>query len=204
MAVGIGVDLRGLSTFLAKVAKMPGAVQNAAFKAMGVVGRELEKHVKVNHLSGQSLDVRTGNLRRAIFHEVGRTIDGDAFAKVGADKKKAPYAPIHELGGIIRPKKSRHLTIPLSAAQTRKGVAKFSARDVIGNPTAFGYVGTFTHNKIIFGKKSDGGIEPLFKLADQVTIKAVGYLTKTAAEKKDWVQRTVQQYVGEAFKKSLE
>jgi hypothetical protein len=201
---GIGIETRGISTFLAKVAKMPGAVQNAAFKAMGVVGRELEKHVKVNHLSGQDLDVRTGNLRRAIFHEVGRTIDGDAFAKVGADIKKAPYARVHELGGIIRPKKSRHLTIPLTAAQTRKGVARFSARDVIGNPSGFGYVGTFTHNKIIFGKKSDGSIEPLFKLADQVTVKAVGYLTKSAAEKRAWIESTVRQYVSDAFRKSLE
>lgn len=200
----LSAELRGLATFLAKVGKMPGTVQAAAVKGLGVVGRELEKHVKTQHLSGQSLDARTGNLRRSIFHEVGRLGDGDAFAKIGADIKKAPYARVHELGGIIRAKNGRFLTIPLSAARTGKGVARFSARDVIGRPEAFGYVGTFTHNRIIFGKTADGGIEPLFKLQEQVTVKAVGYLTKTAREKAAWVQRTLHEHVAAAFKKAWE
>jgi hypothetical protein len=200
----ISAELRGVGTFIAKVNGIPTRLQAAALKAMGVIGRELEKHVKTKHLSGQSLDVRTGNLRRAVFHEVGRLPDGDVFTKLGVDKKKAPYAAIHEMGGVIRPKKARHLTIPLTAARTGKGVAKFSARDVIQNPGSFGYVGTFTHNKIIFGKKQDGGIEPLFALKDQVTIKAVGYLSKTVQEKRAWVISTLNDYVRDAFRKALE
>jgi hypothetical protein len=200
----ISAELRGIGTFVAKVAGMPAKVQNAALKAMGVVGRELEKHVKTQHLSGQSLDPRTGNLRRAVFHAVGMLSTAEAFAKVGVDIKKAPYARVHELGGTIRPTKSKHLTIPLGNAKTAKGVGRFTARQLIERPESFGYVGTFTHNKIIFGKRDDGGIEPLFKLADSVTIKAVGYLTKTVEEKKAWVHKTINDFVREAFQKSLE
>jgi hypothetical protein len=199
----ISVDVVGAASYLARVARLPAGIQAAALKAMGVVGRELEKHVKVNHLSGQDLDVRTGNLRRAIFHEVGRLQGGDAYARIGADIKKAPYARVHELGGTIRPKKSRYLTIPLTAAQTKKGVARFSARDVIQNPAGFGYTGTFVHNHVIFGKKLSGGIEPLFALKDSVTIKAVGYLSRSANEKRAWVVSTVNHYVSEAFNKVL-
>jgi hypothetical protein len=200
----ISAELRGAAAFVARVAKLPATVQGAVLKAMGRVGRELERHVKQNKLSGQLLDYRSGNMRRAVFHEVGTLPGGDSFARVGVDIKKAPQARIQELGGVIRPKRAKHLTIPLKAAQTANGVARFSARDVIDRPQTFGYVGTFTHNDVIFGKKADGGFEPLFALKDQVTIKGVGYLSSTAEEKKAWVAETINDAAAKAFKQGLE
>lgn len=200
----ISAELKGVGTFIARVAGMPARIQKAAFKAMGVVARGLQAHVKSQHLSGQSLDPRTGNLRRAVFQETGMTAAGEAFARVGVDIKKAPYARVQELGGTIRAKKSRYLTIPLRAAQTAKGVGKFTARDVIGQPAAFGYTGTFVHNHIIFGKTAAGGIVPLFKLQESVVIKPVGFLSKSIEEKKEWVAQTVDEAVRTAFRESLE
>lgn len=152
------------------------------------VGVMLERYVKTQKLSGQSLNVRTGNLRRSIFHQVG-VVDDDAFVVIGADLEKAPYARIQEMGGVIRPKRAAHLAIPIGEATTKSGVARFSARDLISQPQAYGYVGTFTRNKIIFGKLPNGRIEPLFVLKNQVTIKAVGYLSGTVKEKRGEIRQ---------------
>jgi hypothetical protein len=56
----------------------------------------------------------------------------------------------------------------LAKRKPAKGVARFSARDLISNPQAFGYVGTFVHNRIIFGKKAGDNIVPLFVLKESV------------------------------------
>ena len=180
-----------------KFSGLPAGAQSALMGAMTTIGQGLERHVKVNKLGGQALKVRTGNLRRAVFHRVGVTnIAGatDVYVVVGVDLRRAPYGRIHELGGTITPKKSKYLTIPLKAARTANGVARFTARDLIANPGSFGYTGTFFRNAVLFGKKGKS-ITPLFALKTSVKIKAVGYLKGTVAEKRPWAVSVVQQAV---------
>ena len=157
------------------------------------VGLGLVAHIKSTHLSGGSLKTRTGHARRSIFSRV--TPQGqDLVVHVGADLRKAKYMRIHELGGVITPKRSQNLTIPIGEAMTAKGVARFSARQVISAPGSFGYTGTFIANDVIFGKRGTGGdaeIVPLFALKKRVVIRAVGYLRKTLVEKKAWISRTM-------------
>ena len=176
------VEIVGGTSATVSFEKMPGRLKTAVTRGMRKIGVMMERYIKTQKLSGQALQARTGNLRRSIFYRVGTTQD-DAFVVVGADLEKAKYARVQELGGVIRPKRSANLAIPIGEARTRNGVARFTARDLIGNPGAFGYTGTFVRNRIIFGKKGQR-IYPLFVLKPQVEIKAVGYLSGSVAEKR--------------------
>lgn len=72
---------------------------------------ETTNHIKQNKLTGQVLNVQTGNLRRSIIFnpakESGGRITGSLQAGVG--NKALVYARIHELGGIIRPVRANYL-----------------------------------------------------------------------------------------------
>lgn len=196
------LQLLGAGKLLVRIAGMNAIVERHVTGGMERVGLGLERHVKTQKLSGQSLGVRTGNLRRAVYHFVRKEPDGIAGG-IGVDLKKARYGRLQELGGTIRPKKSRFLTIPLDAAQTGKGVARFSARDVIANPGSFGYTGTFFRNRILFGVRGSGKnkeVVPLFALKTHVTIKGVGYLAGTVNEKRKWAADELKKSVDAAIK----
>lgn len=193
------VELLGFAKLALNIAKTPERIEAVLVRTMTRIAGELERVAKTQHLAGQDLDARSGNLRRAVFGRVGYLAGGYITAGVGVDLKKAIYGRVHEFGGTIRAKNAAHLTIPLDAVQTRKGVARFTARDVITNPDAFGYTGTFVRNKIIFGKTEDR-IVPLFVLKDQVVIKPVGFLSGTVQE----VAPKANQMVGEAVAKEFQ
>ena len=150
------------------------------------IGLGLERHLNGSILSGQLLKVRTGNLRRATFHQVEEA-STSVDVLLGVDSNRAPYGRIHEKGGTIRPTRSRFLTIPLPAARTGSGVARFTARQVIADPGAYGYTGTFVAKRVIFGKRGPDQIEPLFALKSHVRIRPVGFLTHTVDDKRAWM-----------------
>lgn len=186
----IGVSVGGLEDAAALVTGLPTALQGNVVKAMRTIGLTLQATLQRDVLSGQMLGVRTGQGRRSIFYRVEVVGDKDVQVVVGPDLTDAPYMRIHEYGGTITAKGGGSLTIPLDAALTAKGVARFSARDVIGNPESFGYTGTFFAKGIIFGKVGTGegaSIVPLFVLKQSVQIKPVGYMRATAADKQDWI-----------------
>ena len=64
--------------------------------------------VKSNFLSGQSLNVRTGTLRRSIRSETDRAA---LIAKIGplANSPAKKYAPVHEFGAVITPVRAKAL-----------------------------------------------------------------------------------------------
>ena len=125
-------------------------------------------------------------------------LDGkDAVLIVGADGKKAAYAAIQEEGGTVRPVHAENLTVPLEAARTAKGVARFSARQLFDNPQSVGYVDAFTAKGVIFGVKQRkrkgeavdgyGSIEALFALKKQITIPGRHYMRDTVQERRAWI-----------------
>ena len=187
----ISIEVDGVMARVRHLDEIPGKLRHGVERAMNTIGIEMTRYVKTQKLSGQSLNVRSGNLRRAIFYRVGSTSD-DSFVFIGADLNKAIYARIQEYGGVIRPKNAAHLTIPIGEALTGNGVARFTARQLIQSPGSYGYVGTFTRNKVIFGRRENKTFEPLFVLKDQVTIKRVGYLNDSMRERKDWMRGVVK------------
>jgi hypothetical protein len=183
---------------LADGQSLRATLRSHLLKGIEKVGLGLERHVKTQELAGQSLDARTGTLRRSIFHRSYEEGQTHVVTVVGADTSMAKYARVQELGGTITPKRSRFLTIPIGEARTAKGVTRFTARQVIENPGSFGYAGTFVRNQVIFGKRSDGSADPLFALRPSVTLKAVGYLAGTAEERREWAKGTLAQSVADA------
>lgn len=160
----------------------------AITSALAKIGGSLHRAVVDKMGEDGILGVRTGTLKRAVFDRVDVTGPTTAELHVGVDLAKAPYGRVQELGGTIRPTTADHLTIPLSAALTPNGVARFTARDVIANPFAFGFSGTFVAKDIIFGtlglggkngKNGKKGIVPLFALKTSVTLEARNYLKST-------------------------
>jgi phage gpG-like protein len=169
-------------------------------KTLRSIGFGLTSYIARQKLSGQVLHRRTSTLSRALTSKVIQ--DGrDAVLVIGVDVEKAPYARIHEHGGTIRPKRSQFLAIPLDAARTAKGVARFSARQLFENPQSAGYLDAFIHNGVIFGVKQRvrgrgknkesvqglGSIEPLFALKRQVTMPARPYLRPAIEDRRAWI-----------------
>lgn len=84
-------------------------IHDALLRKAYAYALRLEGHIKADKLSGQVLNVRTGNLRRSIFS--GVEDDGDTieiWAKQSGDVK---YGAIHEFGG----KTAAHDILPVKA-----------------------------------------------------------------------------------------
>lgn len=186
------VDDKGLVARLDQAPAVSGALMLKSFRR---IGQTFETTIKGEFLSGQMLHVRSGTGRRSIFHRIeADAATGDLSVYVGADLGTARYMRLQALGGIIRPKNGTYLAIPIGEAKTGNGVPRFSARDLISDPGAFGYDSTFVAKHIIFGVKgrfrrgtvegqrvsirqgSIGTAVPLFVLRTSVTVPARNYL----------------------------
>ena len=177
-------------------------------KLPAAIGRSLEKKLRTTigpglkrYMQGlvrnDLLKVRTGTAARSIFWRLARVGKAQELS-VGADLSRAPYMRIQDLGGRIVPKRAAHLTIPIGAALTASGVPRFTARELIDTPEAFGYQGTFVAKDIIFGKNS-ASITPLFVLSKGVTLKGVGFRRRTIADKQAWVRGQMEQAISPAL-----
>lgn len=161
-------------------------------------------HREVNRNMGPGpgqglLGVRTGAYRRSLTELV--TVTGNGITgELWADLDKVPYGDIQEDGGVIRPRNSQYLTIPLDAMQTGNGVARGTARQVIGNPDAFGFTGTFVPKwkSVIMGKRANGSIVPLFALVTQVTIPARRALATTLSQNWAWIADRLEELTNES------
>jgi hypothetical protein len=118
------------------------------------------------HSSSDRLFRRSGELVKAIKDSVkvsGEKID-DLEGRIGA---ALVYANIQEYGGTIHPKHGKYLTIPLPSALTAQGTPIL--------PSARAWKNTFiatskAGNKLIFLKKPNGQVVPLYVLKTKVTI----------------------------------
>jgi hypothetical protein len=197
----VNLELVGDTVLQAKLEKAPKGIGKALVAGMVKVGLGLRAHLAEDHLSGQDLNVRTGTGRHSSFYRVETSGEQDIAVIVGNDLRKATYMRAQDQGATITPKQAGSLTIPIGAVKTAKGVARFSARDVIANPGSFGYVGTFTRAGIIYGTKGKKErAVPLFILAKRVRLRAIGFLARTLQEKRDWAQRVINEAIGTELK----
>ena len=94
--ITVDIDDRVIS---ARLAFMPDRVKSSLRREITALATSLVSRIKQDKLSGQVLNVRTGNLRRSITDEV--TADATSVtARVFSDKS-VKYAAIHEFGGVI-------------------------------------------------------------------------------------------------------
>jgi phage gpG-like protein len=124
----ITVKLEGDQALIARLTAMPERVRVALVKKVTELALKLEVKVK-GKLSGEVLNVRTGALRRSIFHEVYEGYDAGSggasttgvFGKVGSSGD-VKYAGIHEFGGktpphVIYPVKGKALAFMMGGKQ---------------------------------------------------------------------------------------
>lgn len=79
--------------------------------------------------SGEKLQNRSGMLRRSFGSTVVGGIGQSTPLTLVAYSQGVIYSRLQEYGGIIKPKKAKHLTIPLPDALTASGVPRYpSAR----------------------------------------------------------------------------
>lgn len=130
--------------------------------------------------SKKRLRSRTGALRRSYTSAVkGSKLDIVLRATVGSSRTAA-YARLQEEGGIIRPVRSKYLTVPLRANYTAAGRVRFeSARKAREDSTLRTWLlRSKRGNLIIMGKKKSGGGflgkdgKPLWVLVREVKVPA--------------------------------
>ncbi len=176
-------------------------------KRMLPIGSRLHQLVVRGKLSGDPLHKRTGTLQRSVQSAANNnqatTVTPDRVeTRIWFDPAKAPYGAMLEYGGTILPKRSRFLAIPLGAMKTAAGVSRGTAREVMANPTAFGFKHAFVAKGVIFGYQGHGKrgmvtTVPLFALKSRVVIPEFAPLRKTLADSREWIAQEVAAATGE-------
>jgi len=175
----------------AELGSMGGALKKACSTG-------LEKGVKIasgnvisNHLSGQSLNRRTGNLARAVDSWLESDHDGVVGIHEGTAVDKYAYL-LGDEDKTITPKKAKFLTIPIGEGLTPSGVARYkSPREVEG--------GFFvkTNGHLLFGYKrgKKGKFRPLFTLVKSVLVQGTGALYDGVMESMDDVSLAIEKEI---------
>ena len=138
------------------------------------------------------LHVRTGALESSIQALPITETEHEIIGKVVAGQK-LKYARAQEFGAVIRPKHARYLAIPLAAAKTAAGVARFAPRQA----AAAGYDSTFVSKGVIFGRQGDQAI-PLFVLKRSVRIPARPFMRPALALMRPQIEAGIRGVVATA------
>lgn len=151
----LSIDLRGQDRFRRALQRMRKPGSGPAL-ARGLRRGALVVEAKAKELvSGDVLEVRSGRGRSSITTDASKLPDA---VTIGSP---LPYMAAHETGATIRPKRARVLTIPLAAARTPRGVARFSAREAATKYRSTFWQETPSGSLILFGSTSTA-IVPLF------------------------------------------
>jgi len=135
----------------------------------------------IRNISGPILKTRSAQLRRSV---TGRTFIGRFIkAIIGSGifgRRAVKYARIHELGGKIRPKRAKMLTIPLPGVKGRAA----------NYPDAF--IIRSKKGNLLIVEKSGLGIKPLFALKSEVDIPARHWLSESIRQMKPALSKAMQ------------
>lgn len=119
--------------------------------------------------SANHLHRRSGQLARSLGVKIGPEGRRSGVA-MKLFSRGTGHAAIQEFGGVIKPKRAKHLWIPLRANTTPAGLTRITPRSF------FQKEGAFVHGKVAFllkGKRKDSKKQdfvPMFALLDKVTI----------------------------------
>lgn len=96
----LNATLTGSRELISRFEGAPKAVQDRMNVVVQAYTLDLQNYVIGSKLSGQVLNVRTGNLRRSIQRRL--TVDPSAVYGYVYSSGDVKYAAIHEFGGIIQ------------------------------------------------------------------------------------------------------
>ena len=179
----------------------PEAIKREAAVGMQKVVNRVRRHIAISKLSGsgpQSLNVRSGALRRSLDDRVETGKGGMPVGAVGFEKGPASrYARIQEFGGVIRPRRSKYLAVPLDAARFPSGVPRYP-----DGPRSLGdldFIPRSSGRHLLARRGKDGSIVPLFVLLKEVRIKERAPLRRGATEQRQAIGRDLNQAVQRAM-----
>ncbi len=174
----LDIQIASASDVALELGQIAGGIAQSLEPAMTEATAMLKERIVDDKLSGDPLKARSGRLRNSIASEVSAS----GNEATGFISTAIPYARIQEFGGAITARAAANLTIPLAAALGGDGEARFSARELIGNPSLGGFIGTFVRKQILFGKNAGGAITPLFKLQPSVEIPSRSFFGSALTE----------------------
>jgi hypothetical protein len=120
--------------FQKAVKKIPAALNIEVTKAFKEHGAYFTARMKKGQFTGYTarqgtdgglLQNRSGLLRRSFGFDVTGSIAKGSQLTLAVFSSGVKYARLQEYGGVIRPKRSQYLTIPLKAAMTASGVQRY-------------------------------------------------------------------------------
>lgn len=213
MAQSLWVDAAQVTRHLGS---LPERLNAAIGDGLVKTGLKLEREVKL--AVREKHRVRTGALLNSITHGVSGNLQTGVLLEVGSrkpstDGKMLAYARMRDLGGRIAGSNGGFLAFPIEenakrfGITTKTGAGGVRARDVIGNPAAFGLLGTrlSRSGRAIMGSFREGSEVKwlaIFVRVRAVEQKGSGYLTETVANA--WHSGLVRQYLDRAIEKSLQ
>lgn len=171
--------------------KLPGAIFRGINDSLEIIESQAKLNVTTGGASG--LHVRTGHLRRSITHEKPKRRGNKIVGKVGAT---APYAPVHEFGATITPKRTKFLAIPIGPAKTAAGAARA--------PGPRDYPDTFVRRskagKLMIFRKVGKRVVPLFVLVKRVVIPKRPWLLPAVKKSVPRITKAISRRIREVFK----
>lgn len=96
----VSVAITGDAALISRLQAMPGKVHTSLLSKMHILSIALEAHITDEKLSGQVLNIVTGNLKRSVFQVVEDS--KEVITATVASSSDVKYAAIHEFGGIIK------------------------------------------------------------------------------------------------------
>jgi hypothetical protein len=197
---------------LVRVRRLGDAAAELRAAASGGLRAALRKALLAPALEGEGLakgnattspKVRSGVLRRSIQGSVELEAEGVKLA-LSAGREGSPserYADVQELGETIKPRKGRFLAIPVGAALTASGVARFRSPRDVGDlrfqPIRGGAMGLLVRDHAGRGKSGRGArSEVLFVLVRSVRVPATRFLGRAMDEIRPKAEEAVRAALG--------
>lgn len=186
----------------AAVARLDGAggfMRTEITTRFRALGRTLRNELRAE------VPVVTGRARRSIRARLARVRrQNDVTLLVDSNPRIAPHMKVLEHGATITPKSASKLAIPIGGAVTRRGAARFSARQVRDNPEAFGFSRTWVARDTVFGERQRGGRPvALFTLKSSVLITRRSFFKNKARQRRGLIHQTVRQAVRAGLKREV-
>lgn len=112
-----------LELFGARIRGAWRVIQDGLSTTMADIALAAQKEARLS--ATRRLKVRSGNLRASINGVARKAAGGLPEVELSGGGPAAPYLPMQEKGGTIKPRNARLLTIPTPRNRTPAGLARF-------------------------------------------------------------------------------
>ena len=176
-----------------KLGSMGRAVLDACSVGMEKGANLAASHVVAEHLTGQSLKRRSGQLARNVEGWMAGPLDAVVGVRPNSAVDKYKWLLGDEERTIV-PKKSKFLTIPIGEGLTSAGVARFSSPRQVPN----GFFVKIKGGPLLFGYKKGkkGKFRPLFTLVKSVFVQGTGALYDGVMDSLDDIGGAMEDEIG--------